>query len=115
MSQRTERVQKLARQVLGELIQQLKDPRIGFVTVTAVRVTPDLRHARAFVSVLGSDEERELTMRGLRSSASHLRAELGHEMKMKYVPDLVFELDETPEHAQRLESLMRQLHEEGDL
>lgn len=112
MSQRTERVQKLARRVLGELIQQLKDPRIGFVTVSAVRVTPDLRHARAFVSVFGSDEEKEVTMRGLESAAPFLRSELGREMKMKYVPDLVFELDDTPEHAQRLESLMRKLHED---
>jgi ribosome-binding factor A len=105
-------VQKLARRVLGELIQQLKDPRIGFVTVGAVRVTPDLRHIRAFVSVLGSPEEVETTMRGLQSAAPHLRAEMGHEMKMKYVPDLVFELDDTPEHAQRLEELMRKLHDE---
>ncbi|MFN2593740.1 MAG: 30S ribosome-binding factor RbfA [Actinomycetota bacterium] len=114
MSQRTERVQKLARKVLGELIQQLKDPRIGFVTVSTVRMTPDLRHARAFVSVMGADEEKEATMKGLLSAAPFLRAEMGREMKMKYVPDLVFELDDTPEHAQRLESLLRTLHEKED-
>lgn len=114
MSQRTQRVERLAREVLGELIHDLKDPRIGFVTISAVRVTPDLRHARAFVSVLGSDEDKAQTMRGLKSATPRLRSELGHEMRMRYVPDLVFELDDTAEQAQRLESLMRKLHDEDD-
>ena len=68
MSQRTERVQRLARVVLGEEIQNLKDPRLGFATVTAVRITPDLRHARVFVSVLGSDDEKASTMAALKSA-----------------------------------------------
>jgi ribosome-binding factor A len=114
MSQRTERIQKLAKQVLGEAIHDLKDPRVGFVTITAVRVTPDLRHARVFVSVLGSDEERTLTMAGLSSAKAHLRTELGRQMRLKYLPELEFDLDTGPEEAQRLEGLLRRIHEEEE-
>jgi ribosome-binding factor A len=113
MSQRTDRVQKLAKQVLGETIQELKDPRIGFTTVTAVRVSPDLRQARVFVSVLGSAEEQQQTMAGLESAKSHLRKELGRQVRMKYLPELILELDTGPETAERLETLFKQLHEES--
>jgi ribosome-binding factor A len=114
MSQRIEKVQKVAREVLGEAIQNLKDPRIGFVTVTAVRVSADLRRARVFVSVLGDDEARRTTMAGLASATPHLRAELGHEMRIKYLPELIFELDTGPEIAQRVEQLIRKIHEEDE-
>jgi ribosome-binding factor A len=114
MSQRIAKVQKVAREILGEAIQNLKDPRIGFVTVTAVRVSADLRHARVFVSVLGSEEERQATMAGLTSATPHLRAELGHEMRIKYLPELNFELDTGAEEAQRVEQLIRQIHEQDE-
>jgi ribosome-binding factor A len=114
MTQRTEKVQKLAQEVLGESIQALKDPRIGFVTVTGVRISADLRHARVFVSVFGSDEEQRSTMAGLESAKSHLRSDLGRQMRMKYLPELVFELDHSPEEAQRMEELFRRIHEETD-
>ena len=112
MSGRIERVQKLAKQILGELIHDLKDPRIGFATVTAVRISPDLQHGRVFVSVLGSEEEQTATMAGLASASPYLRGELGRQMRMKYLPELVFELDKGPEEAQRLEVLFRELHEQ---
>ncbi len=112
MSQRTERVQKLAKQVLGDAIHELKDPRIGFTTVTAVRVTPDLREARIFVSVMGSEDERAETMKGLNSAKAHLRTELGRRVRMKYLPQLTFELDTIPQEAERLEMLIRKIHEE---
>lgn len=112
MSERVERVQKLARQVLGELILELKDPRIGFATITGVRMTPDLRSARVFVSVLGTEEEQADTIAGLTSATPHLRWELGHEMKLRYTPALVFELDHGPEEAERLESILKELHQE---
>lgn len=111
MSQRTERVQKLARRVLGDLIQELKDPRIGFATVTAVRVSADLRHARVLVSVMGSVEDQDRTMAGLLSATPHLRAELGRQMRMKYLPELVLELDHGAETAQRLEALFKHIEE----
>lgn len=110
MSQRMEKVQKLARQVLGEEIQTLKDPRIGFATVTFVKITPDLRHARVFVSVLGSDEEVEATMKGLNSARPHLRAELGRQMRTKYLPELIFELDNKTAEAQRVDEILHRIH-----
>jgi ribosome-binding factor A len=112
MTQRTEKVQKVAQEVLGESIQALTDPRIGFVTVTGVKISPDLRHARVFVSVLGSEDEQRATMAGLDSAKSHLRSDLGRQMRIKYLPDLIFELDHSPEEAQRMEELFRRIHEE---
>lgn len=110
MTQRTEKVGKLARQVLGEAIDTLKDPRIGFTTVTSVRVSADLRHAVVLVSVLGTEEEQTNTMEGLESAKPHLRSELGRQVRMKYTPDLHFYLDHGPEEAQRLEEIFRELH-----
>lgn len=114
---RLARVQRLAKQVLGELIQNLKDPRVGFATVTSVKISPDLQHARVYVSVFGSEDEQEQTMRGLQSATPYLRAEMGRQMRMKYLPELIFEQDKSPEEAQRLESLLHRLETtsvEGD-
>jgi ribosome-binding factor A len=108
-------VQKLAREVLGSVIQNLKDPRVGFVTITSVRVTPDLRQVRAWVSVLGTDEEKKSSLDGLMSARPFLRSELGRQVRLKYLPDLTFELDNTTEEAARLEALFQKIHEEqGD-
>lgn len=106
MSQRIQKVQELAREVLSEAIRNLKDPRIGFATVTGVRITADLRHARVFVSVMGSPDEQENTMRGLKSATPFLRSELGRQVRMKYLPELVFELDHTPEEAEDRKSVV---------
>jgi ribosome-binding factor A len=107
-------MQRLARQVLGEAIQELKDPRVGFATVTAVRISPDLRHARVLVSVMGTEEERSDTMAGLESAKPHLRAELGRQVRMRYLPELTLELDETSERAQRVEALLREVAPPAD-
>jgi ribosome-binding factor A len=112
LSQRTEKVQKLARQVLGEAIQDLKDPRVGFATVTAVRISPDLRHARVWVSVLGSTEQQAETMAGLKSATPHLRGELGRQVRMKYLPELNFELDTGAQDAEHLEELLHKIRED---
>ena len=114
MSQRTEKVQELAREVLGEAIAALKDPRVGFATVTAVRISPDLRTARVYVSVLGSEEEQKSTMAGLKSAAPHLRTELGQQVRLKYLPELIFELDTGAEEAERLDALLKKIHDEED-
>jgi ribosome-binding factor A len=112
MTQRTEKVGKLARQVLGEAIDTLKDPRVGFATITSVRVSADLRHAVVLVSVMGSEEEQKNTMAGLESAKAYLRGELGRQVRMKYTPDLHFHLDHGPEEAQRIETLFRELHDQ---
>jgi ribosome-binding factor A len=108
VSQRLQRVQSLAREVMGDLVAGLKDPRIGFVTVTAVRVSADLRHARVFVSVMGDDDARRRTMLGLDSARPYLRADLGRQLRTKYSPELVFELDHGADQAERLESLLEE-------
>jgi ribosome-binding factor A len=113
MTQRTEKVQKLAKQVLGEEIQNLKDPRIGFATVTTVRMTPDLRRARVFISVLGTPGEVAATMAGLESARTHLRFELGRQIRMRYLPELIFELDTGAQEAARLEELLHKIHEDA--
>jgi ribosome-binding factor A len=110
VSQRTEKVQKVAKEILGESIQTLKDPRIGFVTVTAVRVTPDLRSARVFVSVFGSPEEQAETMAGLESAKPFLRSEIGKGVRLRYLPELVFHRDEGPEVAERIEEILHKIH-----
>lgn len=111
MSERMRKVEALAREVLGEEIQGLKDPRIGFVTVTRVKVTPDLRQAKVYVSVLGTPGEIAATMAGLESARTHLRFELGRQVRTKYLPDLTFELDTGPAEAERLEQLLHKIHE----
>jgi ribosome-binding factor A len=114
VSQRLEKVQKLARQVLGEAIQSLKDPRVGFATVTAVRISADLRHARVLVSVMGSPDEQRDTMAGLESAKPYLRSELGRQVRMKYLPELTLELDTGAERAERVEELLKRVSSSGE-
>jgi ribosome-binding factor A len=112
VSQRLRRVESLAREVLGELISTLKDPRVGFATVTAVRVSADLRHARVLIGVLGDEEEQQRTMDGLDSAQPFLRAELSRQMRLRYSPELTFELDRGAETAERVESILKRVRAE---
>lgn len=105
---RAERVERLAREVLGEAVQGLKDPRIGFATVTSVKMTPDLRTARVHVSVLGSEEERSATLEAIRHAAPHLRATLGREVRLKFLPTLEILEDSTAAYGERIEQLLRE-------
>jgi ribosome-binding factor A len=101
------RVDEAMRQVLGDaLAQELKDPRVGFVTVTDVKTSPDLRHARVYVSVLGDPPARAATLEGLRSAHGFLQGRVAGELRLKHTPELRFELDETAERAARLERLI---------
>jgi ribosome-binding factor A len=103
------RVDEAMRQVLGDaLAQELKDPRVGFVTVTDVKTSPDLRHARVYVSVLGDEAERDATLAGLRSAHGFLQGLVAGELRLKRTPELTFELDVTAERAARLERLIDQ-------
>jgi ribosome-binding factor A len=106
---RMRRVDEAMRQVLGDaLAQDLKDPRIGFVTVTDVKTSPDLRHARVYVSVLGPAPEQEATLDGLRSAHGFLQGRVAAELRLKRTPELHFELDHTAERAARLERLIEE-------
>jgi ribosome-binding factor A len=115
MTQRTERLGEGFREILAEHIQRLKDPRVGFVTVIGVRVSPDLRHAWVTYSSYGDEKARAGTRAALRSAAPHLRSALGREVRLKYVPDLTFEEDLSVERDQKLDELLRQaLRDDAD-
>ena len=100
------RVNEAVREVLSDAMKLLKDPRVGFVTVTDVRTSPDLRHAKVFVSVLGSEAERAQTLDGLASAHGVLQATVSRELRMKRTPTLNFVYDDTAERADRLERML---------
>jgi ribosome-binding factor A len=105
------RINEVLREVVGAAVAgELNDPRIGFVTVTSVETSPDLRTAKVFVSVLGDEEEREASLRGLRSSHGVIQARIAAETRMKRTPTLTFHYDDTIEKASRVSELL----EEGE-
>lgn len=103
------RVNESVRQVLSEALGELKDPRIGFVTVTGVETSPDLRHARVYVSVFGSDESRQDSLAGLEAAHGVLQSRLARELRMKRTPQLAFEYDPTVERGVRMTQLIDEL------
>jgi ribosome-binding factor A len=113
-STRAERLAEVIRTEVSDIIQQgLNDPRIGFVSITEVNVSHDLRHAKIFVSVLGDAEAKERTMEGLERATGHIRSELGHRLSIRFVPQLLFRLDDSIERGTRVASLLREVTEEG--
>ena len=106
-SGRMRRVDEAVKQVLSDAVpQDLTDPRVGFVTVTDVKTSPDLRHARVYVSVLGDDDAREASLAGLQSAHGFLQRRVAAELRLKHTPTLHFLYDDTAERAQRLERLI---------
>ncbi len=103
------RVNESVRQVLAEAMVELKDPRIGLVTITGVRTTPDLRQATVFVSVLGNEKKRAATLRGLEAAHGLLQARLGRQLRMKRTPQLTFEYDPSVERGVRMTQLIDEL------
>ncbi len=113
MSQRTQRLDAQIRQELMDLLQrEMKDPRLGFVTITRVETARDLSVARVWVSVLGSDEEREKTMRALTAAAPWLRRKLAERLTIRTVPQLLLRRDESIETGDRVLRLLRELENE---
>jgi ribosome-binding factor A len=111
---RMRRVDEAVRAVLSDAIaSDLKDPRIGFVTVTGVKTSPDLRHARVYVSVLGSDTERESTLDGLRSAHGFLQRRVAAELTLKHTPSLVFLYDDSVDRGMRISELLDHLDRSG--
>jgi ribosome-binding factor A len=101
------RVDEAVRQVLSDAVaQDLQDPRIGFVTMTSVKTSPDLRHARVYVSVLGSAEQRAATLAGLASAHGALQRRLARELRLKRTPTLEFFYDDTTDRAMRVEQII---------
>jgi len=108
------RVNESVRQVLAESLPELKDPRIGLVTVTGVITSPDLRYATVYVSVLGSAKKRTATLRGLEAAHGLLQSKLARQLRMKRTPQLTFEYDPTVEQGVRMSRLIDELAPEDD-
>jgi ribosome-binding factor A len=111
---RTDRVAEEFREVLAESIQGLKDPRVGFVTVTGVKVSPDLHVAWVYYTVLGDEKAKTATRAALRSAAPHLRRELGRQTHLKATPELRFEEDDLAVSADRIDHVLERIHEGED-
>lgn len=111
---RPSRVSEEFREILAEEIPRLKDPRVGFVTVVGVRVTPDLRRARVFYTTMGDERARRATAAALRSARGHLRKVIGDQVRMKVLADLEFEEDESVQTADRIEQLLQQVRPPGE-
>ena len=112
-TRRPEQVAGTIRQVITDaLAREVRDPRVGFVTVTGVLVTNDLSHARVMVSVAGDDAEKEKALEGLRSAAGFLRTRAARALTTRTVPELHFELDKGVEHAARIEELLGSIRRE---
>lgn len=106
------RPQRLGEQIREEisalLVSGLKDPRIGFATITGVRLTADLRQAWVYVSVMGSAEEQRQSLQGFRAATSYIRRELAHRLRIRRIPELAFELDTSAEYGAHIEELLRE-------
>jgi ribosome-binding factor A len=115
-NRRPDRVAEAIREEIATFLSEgAKDPRIvGLVTVTGVDVTRDLRHARVFVSVLGSEEEKKATFEGLASVAGHLRSVVGRALRLRLAPEIAFRPDQSVAHAARIETLLEQIRREGE-
>ncbi len=107
---RTERIGDQIKSEVSDIIaRRLNDPRIGFVTVTAVEVSEDLRHARVFVSVYGDEKVKDQTMKGLKSAAGFIRGEVGHRLSIKFTPEIVFKLDRSMEKAEHILGILEEI------
>lgn len=114
-SQRARRVgEQIQKEVSALLVKGLKDPRIGFVTITGVEVTPDLHLARVYFTVMGDATARAESEKGLKSSESFIRRELGRRLRMRYVPDILFQYDSSLDYGNRIESLIQEIHADED-
>lgn len=115
MAQRPERVQEAIRQEISKVVQfEMKDPRIGFITITKVDLTKDLRYARVYFSVLGSDKEKNLTLRGLNSAKGYIKGLIADRIKLRFTPEISFRIDESLGHVKHIEDILAKLKKERD-
>jgi ribosome-binding factor A len=115
MSLRANRVGEQMKKELSDIIgRKIKDPRIGFVTVTDVQVTGDLQQAKVFISVLGDDEQKENTLKGLAKAKGFIRTEIGNRIRLRKTPEITFEFDESIDYGNRIETLLHQLHHDEE-
>jgi ribosome-binding factor A len=115
MSHRANRVGEQMKKELSDIIgRKIKDPRIGFVTVTDVQVTGDLQQAKVYISVLGDEEQRENTLKGLAKAKGFIRSEVGQRIRLRKTPEIIFEWDESMEYGNRINTILHQLHNDSD-
>jgi ribosome-binding factor A len=112
-STRVERLADQARIEISDILRRMKDPRVGFVSVTEVEATGDLRQLRVYVSVLGSDEEQARTMEALEHAKGFVRTELGNRIRLRYTPEVTFRYDPSLERGSRITGLLSKLKEEA--
>lgn len=112
-TRRQRKIADLLHEEISGLIQhQTQDPRLGFVTVTGVDITPDLGRARIYVTVFGDEAETKATLAGLASAAGYFRHQLGQSLSLRRIPDLIFELDKSLEYGLHIDNLLEQIKEE---
>lgn len=112
---RAERVGEAVREVIADmLVREIKDPRIGMVTLTTVELTDDLKHAKVFFSCVGDAAARERSLHGLRSAAGFIRAQVTRRLKLRYAPEIIFQFDPSLEAADRLATLLRNAQVKDD-
>jgi ribosome-binding factor A len=104
--------EQMKKEITDILYHELKDPRIGFVTVTGVEVSKDLQHAKVFASVMGSEEEKALSLQALQRATGFIRSEIGRRIRLRHTPEIVFKLDTSAEYSQRIAEVIRDLHKE---
>jgi ribosome-binding factor A len=108
---RATRVAELLREVISEIVTtQLKDPAIGRVTITRVKLSSDLKNARIYFSMLGDVQQRQNTIEGLKRAASFIRAEMAHKVNLRFVPSLQFTYDDTLDYVDNIENLLKKIH-----
>ncbi|PTX58625.1 ribosome-binding factor A [Melghirimyces profundicolus] len=108
---RASRVGEQVKKELSHVLQhEMKDPRVGFVTVTAVEMSGDLQQAKVFISVLGDEEQKKQTLRGLDKAKGYLRTEIGRRVQLRHTPELIFKFDESIEHGQHISKLLEEVN-----
>ena len=114
MSRRPERLAEVIKEEVSAMLRgELKDPRIGFATITGVEVSSDLRHAKIYVSVYGSAEEQKSTLEALQAARGYVKGELGRRLRLRYAPEVVFKLDPSLERGARIMELLQEVRERG--
>lgn len=112
---RADRVSGLIMAEISQMLRrEIKDPRIGFVTITRVKVSDDLRHAKVGVSVLGDDSQKSNTLKGLKSASGFIRGEIGKRLRLRYTPEIVFAIDDSLEYSDRISRVIDDLARQSD-
>ena len=115
MSTRPERVQEAIRQEISRIVQnEIKDPRLGFITITKVELTKDLRHARVYFSVLGEHKDKALALKGLNSAKGYIKGLIADRIKLRFAPEIAFAIDDSLEHTRKIYDILEKLKKERD-